>query len=121
MSFNLSGNSCLSEVFKNIFVIEVTGVTFWSILEQILCVKSLKFLQCPAYKWNYLIWARFDSSKHLLKKVLGRMFPAVYNFSIYSVGDFDGQVATVNCSSNDDLTNILATSFSAASYFTSNI
>ena len=49
------------------------------------------------------------------------MFPAVYNFSIYSVGDFDGQVATVNCSSNDDLTNILATSFSAASYFTSNI
>ena len=31
MSFNLSGNSCPSEVFKNIFVIEVTGFEeFWN-------------------------------------------------------------------------------------------
>ena len=45
--FNLSGNSCPSEGFKNIFVIEVTGLTFWRIWEQILCVKSLRFLQCP--------------------------------------------------------------------------
>ena len=33
MSFNLSGNSCPSEVFKNIFVIEVTCLTFRRILE----------------------------------------------------------------------------------------
>ena len=37
MSFNLSGNSCTSEAFKDTFVIEVTGLTFWRILEQILC------------------------------------------------------------------------------------
>ena len=79
------------------------------------------------YNWNYLIWARFDCwgifddsahmSKHLLKEVLGRMFPAIYNFSIFPIRDFDGQVATVNFSSNDDLTNILATPLSAASDF----
>ena len=35
MSFNLSGNSCPSEVFKNIFVIEARGLTFSRVLEQI--------------------------------------------------------------------------------------
>ena len=45
------------------------------------------------------------------------MFPAIYNFSIFPIRDFDGQVATVNFSSNDDLTNILATPLSAASDF----
>ena len=58
-----------------------------------------------------------QTSKHSLKEVLGRMFPAIYNFSIFSIRDFDGQVATVNCSSNDDLTNILATPLSAACDF----
>ena len=41
-----------------------------------------------------------QTSKDLLKEVLGRMFPAIYNLSIFS---------------NDDLTNILATPLSAAS------
>ena len=63
-----------------------------------------------------------QTSKHLLKEVLqkevlGTMFRAIYNFSIFSIRDFDGQVATVNCSSNDDLTNILATPLSAVSDF----
>ena len=58
-----------------------------------------------------------ETSKQLLKEVLGRMFPAIYHFSIFSVRDFDDQVATVNCSSDDDLTNILATPLSAASDF----
>ena len=56
-----------------------------------------------------------QKSKHLLKEVLGRIFPAIYNFSIFSIRDFDGKVATLNCSSNDNLTNILATPLSAAS------
>ena len=72
-------------------------------------------------KTTNLICARFDcwgifgaqSSRHPLKKVLGRIFSAICNsnFSIFLIRDFDGQVATVNCSSNDDLTNsfILAT------------
>ena len=58
-----------------------------------------------------------QTSKHCWKKFLGRMFPAIYNFSIFSIRDFDGQVATVNCSSNNDLTNILATTLSATSDF----
>ena len=58
-----------------------------------------------------------QTSKHLLKEVLGRMFPAIYNCLIFSIGDFDGHVATANISSNDDLTNILATTLSAASDF----
>ena len=45
------------------------------------------------------------------------MFPAIYSFSIFSMGDLDGHVATVTCSSNDDLTNILARPLSAASDF----
>ena len=57
-----------------------------------------------------------QTSKHLLKE-LGRMFPASYNFSIFSIRDFDGQVATENCSWNDDLTNILATPLWGASDF----
>ena len=39
-----------------------------------------------------------QTSKYLLKEVLGRIFPAIYNFSIFSIRDFDDQVATVNCS-----------------------
>ena len=58
-----------------------------------------------------------QTSKHLLEEVMGRMFPAIYHFSIFSIRDFDGQVATLNCSSNDDLTNILATPLWAASDF----
>ena len=46
MSFNLSWNSCPSEVFKIIFFIEFANLTFWSIFEKISCVKSLRFLQC---------------------------------------------------------------------------
>ena len=40
MSLNLSENSCPSELFKNIFFIEVMETK-----EQILCVKPLRFLQ----------------------------------------------------------------------------
>ena len=47
------------------------------------------------------------------------MFPAIYNinFSVFSIRDFDNQLATVNRSSNDDLTNsfILAIPLIAAS------
>ena len=63
-----------------------------------------------------------QTSKHLLKVILGRMFPAIYKFSIFSIRDFDGQVATVPqwwpLFLNDDLTNsfILATTLSAASH-----
>ena len=60
---------------------------------------------------------RAQTLTHLLKEDLGRIFPVIYNFSIFSIKDFDGQVATVNCFSNDDLTNILAKHLSAASDF----
>ena len=59
----------------------------------------------------------FFGDKASTERSLGRMFPAIYNFSIFSMRDFDGQVATLNCSSNNDLTNILATPLSAASVF----
>ena len=42
MSFNLSENSCPSEVFKNIFI------TVTRTKEKNLCVKPLRFLQWPA-------------------------------------------------------------------------
>ena len=83
----------------------------------------------PDCDWNYLIWAWFDcwgifgdsaqTSKNPLKENQGRMFPAIYNinFSVFSIRDFDNQLATVNCSSNDDLTNsfILSIPLTAAS------
>ena len=83
----------------------------------------------PDCDWNYLIWAWFDcwdifgdsaqTSKDPLKENQGRMFPAIYNinFSVFSIRDFDNQLATVNCSWNDDFTNsfILAIPLTAAS------
>ena len=83
----------------------------------------------PDYDWNYLIWAWFDcwgifgdsaqTSKNPLKENQGRMFPAIYNinFSVFSIRDFDNQLAIVNCSWNDDFTNsfILAIPLTAAS------
>ena len=88
-----------------------------------------KYFTMPSLTISETIYFEFDltagaffgdstqTSKYLLKEVLGRMFPAIYNFSIFSMRDFVGQVATVNCSSNNDLTNILATPLSAASVF----
>ena len=106
MSFNLSEDSCPSEVFIYIFFIKVTGINFWRILEQILCVKTLRVLQ---------------DVKTSPERSCGEMFTAIYNnnFSIILIRGFEGQVATVNCSSNDDLTNsfVLATTLSAASDF----
>ena len=84
-----------------------------------MCQITKNFTICPALlNWNYLIWTLFgaffgdstQTSKHLLKEVLRRMFPAIYNFSIIWIRDF-------HCSSNDDLTNILATTLSAADHF----
>ena len=99
-------------------------------MEQVLCAKPLWFLQCPAWLWLKLfnlslIWLlghfgdSAQTSKNPLKENQGRMFPAIYNinFSVFSIRDFDNQLATVNCSSNDDLTNsfILAIPLIAAS------
>ena len=69
----------------------------------VLFVPVVLYIPVPAVSaMTHTIWREmFDSaqtSKHLLKEVLGRMFPAIYNFSIFSIRDFDGQVATVNCS-----------------------
>ena len=69
----------------------------------VLFVPVMLYVPVPAVPaMTHTIWREmFDSaqtSKHLLKEVLGRMFPAIYNFSIFSVRDFDGQVVTVNCS-----------------------
>ena len=101
-SFDLSGNSCPSEIFKIIFVIAVTGLTFWSILEQILC-QIIKIFTMPSLTITEIfklrsIWLLGHflaiARKHLLKEVLGRMLPGIYNFSVFSMRDFDGLVAT---------------------------
>ena len=88
-------------------------------ITKIFTMPSLTITETISFELDLTAGAFFggsaQTSKDLLKEVLGRMFPAIYNFSIFSIRDFHGQVATVNCSSNDDLTNIVATPLSAAS------
>ena len=125
MSFNLSEISFPSEVFENIFFIKVTGLTFWTILEQILYITRLRFLQCAALLSLKLfnlssIWllGHFLAIAHRCQSIRWNKFWGECSL-LFLIRDFDGEVATVNCSSNDDLTKrfILATSLSAASDF----